>query len=112
MKANAALAWLCVVGFTVGAAWPLVFGEPVPLVGLRGFSTSPMAWPVVLATAFFALYLSLPRLHTRNRLVAGIAVSITLFIVVAFFIGMAAGVLLVFLAANLYRETRLAKPAH
>ncbi|HET7670806.1 MAG TPA: hypothetical protein VFK84_10395 [Burkholderiales bacterium] len=107
MNGNAILAWISVAGFTFASAWPLFSDQPLPFLGLRGFSSPVFAWPLVLLTASLAVFLSLPRLHTRARLVACIFISFGLFMAIAFLASPVAPMLLAFISGNLFRETRL-----
>ena len=105
---NAILAWISAAAFAFATAWAQFADTPIGFAGLREFGPPALAWSVVLVTALMALFLSLPRLHTRARLVACSAFSFLLFMVVAFFTSPVAAMLLAFISGNLFRETRLA----
>lgn len=111
MNGNAVLAWICVAGFSFATAWAQFAGSPVPFAGLREFSPPLLGWSLVFATALLALFLTLSRFHTRRRLRACCAFSAMLFLVVGFFASPVAAVLLAFISANLFRETRAAPRA-
>lgn len=107
MKTNAFLAWFSAAGFAFASAWPFFSDQPVPFLGLRGFSDPAIAWPLVLLTASLAVFLSMPRFHTRARLVACIFFSFGLFMAIAFLASPVAPMLLAFISGNLFRETRI-----
>lgn len=104
MNRNALLAWLSVARFAFATAWAQFGGSPIPFAGLREFSPPVLGWSLVMATAILALFLSLPRLHTRRRLLACSAYSGTLFVVVGFFASMVAPILLAFISIRLFRK--------
>jgi len=107
MNGNAVLAWISVAGFSLATAWAQFAESPLPLAGLRGFSPPVLGWSLVLATLPLAIFLTMGRFHTRTRLRAGSAYSAALFLAVAFFASMVAPVLLIFISASLFKETRM-----
>ena len=68
MNGNAILAWISVAGFAFASAWPFFSDQPLPFLGLRGFSDPVFAWPLVLLTASLAIFLLLRRFHISANL--------------------------------------------
>jgi hypothetical protein len=106
MAGSAPLAWLMFLGALVAAAWPSLFGTPVPLPGLAALSAPAAGWPVAAVALALALFLSMPRLLTRERLLVCAGAAFCVFAAMAFYVSAAAGLLFALIGGNLLRETR------
>jgi hypothetical protein len=105
-KGNALLAWLAAVAYGAAALWPHVFGGRIPLVGLRGLGDVHVGVPLLLATLAIAVFLSVPRWTSRDRLLVCAGASLCLFAVVAYAVGASAALPFAFIGGNLLRENR------
>jgi hypothetical protein len=106
LAGSAPLAWLMLLGALAAAGWPSVIGTPLPLPGLAALGAPAAGWPVAAVSLAMALFLSMPRLLTRDRLLVCAGASFCLFAATAFYVSPSAGLLFVFIGANLVRETR------
>lgn len=106
-KGNALLAWLAVVAYAAATLWPHAFGGPIPLLGLRALSELRVGLPLTLVSFALAVFLSVPRWATRDRLLVCSGASLCLFLVVAYAVGPSAALPFAFIGGNLLRETRV-----
>ena len=102
---NAPLAWVATIGFVIAASWPDLSESELPLMGLRGVTAPLVGWPLTIVTFIMAVFLSLPRFLSRERLLVCAGFSLCLFLVVAFHVSPVAGLLLGFIAANIIRQS-------
>ncbi len=65
---SALTAWAGAVVFLVAASWPALSQSEFPLAGLRGLTTPVVGWPLAVTTVALAVFLSIPALQTRDRL--------------------------------------------
>ena len=105
-KGNALLAWLVVAAYATAALWPHLSGEPFPLLGLRGLGDLHVGAPLVLVTLALAVFLSVPRWATRDRLLVCAGASLCLFAVVAWGVAASAALPFAFIGGNILRESR------
>jgi hypothetical protein len=104
---SALLAWVAAAGFLFAAWWPHFYQSALPLVGLQNLTNPMIGWPLALTTLAVALFLSLPGLLSKERLLICAGFSFCLFLVTAFYASPVAAVVFVFIGANLVRESRL-----
>ena len=105
---NAVLAWVAVVGFFIAASWPSISESVLPFLGLRNLSTPQIGWPLATATLVMAVFLSIPALLSRDRLLICAGFSLCLFFVVAIYVSPAGGIIFAFIGGNIIREIRRA----
>lgn len=103
---NAPLAWVLALGAMAAVSWPRWFGASVPLPGLRSLEPPTVGWPFAAASLALALFLSTPRLLSRERLLVCAGMCLALCIVTAFYVSPTAGLLFGFIGGNLLREHR------
>ena len=106
-RGNALLAWLAVVAYAAAVLWPHAVGGAIPLLGLRALSELRVGLPLVIASFALAVFLSVPRWATRDRLLVCAGASLCLFLVVAYAVGASAALPFAFIGGNLLRETRV-----
>jgi hypothetical protein len=103
---SASLAWFATAGFLFASWWPRFSQSELPLVGLQSLTIPMIGWPLTLVTLLMALFLSLPRLLSGERLLICAGFCFCLFVVTAFYASPVAAVIFVFIGANLVRESR------
>lgn len=103
---NAPLAWILALGAVAATGWPRWFGGSVPLPGLRSLESPQVGWPFAIAAMALALFLSVPHLLTRDRLLVCAGACLALCIVTAFYVSPTAGLLFGFIGSNILREQR------
>lgn len=106
-KGNALLAWLAFVAYAAAALWPHVAGGAIPLLGLRALSDAHVGVPLAVVSFALALFLSVPRWASRDRLLVCAGASLCLFVVVAYVVAASAAMPFAFIGGNLLRETRV-----
>ncbi len=67
-RSDLLLYWVAVVALGAAIAWPRIYGTEIPAPGLRTFSHSEYAVLMWLSVAGAAIWLSVPRWITRDRL--------------------------------------------
>lgn len=102
---NAPLAWIAVLGFFIAASWPNISEAELPLLGLRNLTLPNVGWPLTVVTLIMALFLSFPRILSRDRLLICAGFSFCLYLVVAFYVSPVAPLLLLFIGVNILRES-------
>ncbi len=105
---SALLAWVAFAGFLFAAWWPHFSQFALPLVGLQNVTNPIIGWPLAVTTLALALFLSLPSLLSKERLLICAGFSFCLFLVTAFYASPVAAVIFLFIGANLVRESRSA----
>ena len=108
LNGTAPLAWIAGIAFLLTVSWPYFSSSPWPLVGLRNLSTPRIGWPLAVVTLGMAVFLSIPGLLSKERLLICAGFSFCLFLVTAFYASPVAAVMFVFIGAHLVRETRRA----
>jgi hypothetical protein len=111
-KGNALLAWLVVAAYAAAALWPHLVGGPIPLLGLRGLADVHTGLPLVLVTLALAVFLSVSRWATRDRLLVCAGAALCLFAVVAYGVAASAALPLAFIGGNILRESRHVERHH
>lgn len=106
LSGNAPLAWIAALGFFFAVMWPYLVQGELPLAGLRQLTAPHIGWPLTAITVLMALFLSLPALQTRERLLICAGFALCLYLVVTFYVSPIAPLLLLFIGVNLVRETR------
>jgi len=104
LNGSAPLAWLAAIGFFIAVSWPHFSESALPLVGLRSLTAPHVGWPLTVATLIMALFLSFPRILSRDRLLICAGFSLCLFLVVTFYVSPVAALMLGFIAANIIRD--------
>jgi len=107
-KGNAPLAWIAGLGFLIAVCWPHFSESELPLAGLRNLAAPHIGWPLTVVTLIMALFLSLPSVLSRDRLLICAGFSLCLFLVVTFYVSPVAALILGFIGANIIRE--ISKP--
>ncbi|MFY0567185.1 hypothetical protein ACN28E_25560 [Archangium lansingense] len=82
--------WVATLMFLSAASWPMVFESQYPYAGLRILGSSEVGWPLALATGGLALFLLIPFIPMRARLLIGIGFSSCLAFVTAIFVSVSA----------------------
>lgn len=77
--------------------------------GLRGLSAPSIGGPLAAVSLALALFLSLPRLHSRERLLVCAGVALCLFAVLVVYVSPAFALVFGFIAGNIIRESRRAR---
>jgi hypothetical protein len=109
-RGNALLAWLAGMAYAAATAWPHVFGNAIPLLGLRGLAAPVLGLALTLAAIALALFLSVPAWTTRDRLLVCAGASLALFVFVCYAVGVSAALPFAFIGGNILRETRRTPP--
>ena len=104
--ANALLAWLATLAYGTAALWPLLSDLPQPLLGLRMLADPHLGIPLTLVSAALALFLSIPRWQSRDRLLVCAGASLAFCAFVAFAVAVSAAVPFAFIGANSLRDGR------
>jgi len=99
-------AWLAALAYGTAAAWPHLVGHAIPLAGLRALGDLHVGVPLLLATLALAVFLSVPAWTTRERMPVCAGAALCLFAVVTYGVGASAALPLVFIGANILRESR------
>lgn len=108
LTGSAPLAWLAAIGAVVAVSWPHLFGAEVPMPGLRGLSAPSVGGPLAVASLVLAIFLSIPRILSRDRLLVCAGVSLCLFAVLVVYVSPGFALVFAFIAGNILRETRRA----
>lgn len=108
LNGNAPLAWVAFAGCFFAVLWPHFFTSEMPLPGLRNMSAPLIGWPLTVVTFAMALWLSIPALLSRDRLLIFAGFSLCMSLVVAFYASMVAAGIFIFIARNIIREQRYA----
>jgi len=103
---SALLAWVAFAGFLFAAWWPHFSQSALPLVGLQNLTNPMIGWPLAVITLALALFLSLPSLLSKERLLICAGFSFCLFVVTAFYASPVAAAIFLFIGVNLVRESR------
>jgi hypothetical protein len=103
---NAPLAWIMAVGAVIAVCWPTWFGASVPLPGLRGLESPQVGWPFATASIALAVFLSIPRLLSRDRLLVCAGACLALCLVAMLYVSPMSGLLFGFVGGNILRENR------
>jgi hypothetical protein len=111
-KGNALLAWLVVAAYAAAALWPHLVEGPIPLLGLRALADVQVGVPLLLATLALAVFLSVPRWATRDRLLVCAGASLCLFAVVAYGVAASAALPFAIIGGNILRESRQVDRRH
>jgi len=106
LKGSAPLAWIATLAFLFAAWWPHFSTSALPLVGLRNLSTPLIGWPLTIVTCGMAVFLSLPNLLSKSRLLICAGFSFCLFVVVAFYASPVAAGVFALIGGGLVRESR------
>lgn len=106
MNGNAPLAWIAALGFFIAVVWPHLSETELPLMGLRNLTAPHIGWPLTVITLIIALFLSFPRILSRDRLLICAGFSLCLYLVVTFYVSPVAPLLLLFIGVNIIRETK------
>ena len=104
LNGNAPLAWIAALGFFVAVSWPHFSETELPLLGLRNLTAPHIGWPLTVTTLTIALFLSFPRILSRERLLVCAGFSLCLYLVVTFYVSMVAPLMLLFIGVNIIRE--------
>jgi hypothetical protein len=107
---NVALAWVAALPYLFVVSWPYVSQSPMPFIGLRQLTTPSVGWPLALIALLMALFLSVPRFVTRDRLLICAGFSLCLFVAITFYVSPVAAIPFLFIGANIIRETGAARP--
>lgn len=105
---SAPLAWLAVAGAIMAVSWPYLFGSVIPLPGLRGLSAPMVGGPLAAAALAMAVFLSIPSLLSRDRLLICAGASLALFALVVVYASPVFAGLFAFIAGNSIREAKRA----
>lgn len=103
---SAPLAWLAVVGAAMALLWPEFVGKEVPLPGLRLLSARTVGWPLAVIALAMAIFLSVPRFLSRDRLLICAGVALCLFGVLVVYVSPVFALVFGFIAANIIREAK------
>ncbi|NRF65765.1 hypothetical protein HLB44_02075 [Aquincola sp. S2] len=106
LAGSAPLAWLAAAAAIVAASWPHLFGAEVPLPGLRGLSAPTVGWPLSVASLAMAVFLSLPRLLSRDRLLVCAGIALCLFVVLVVYVSPVFAGVFALMAGSIIREVR------
>jgi hypothetical protein len=108
---NIALAWVAAIPYLFVVCWPYLSQAPVPFIGLRQLTAPLVGWPLALIALLMAIFLSLPRFLTRDRLLICAGFSLCLFLAITFYVSPVAAIPFLFIGANIIRETSAPKPS-
>src|SRR5688572_30266467 len=101
LAGSAPLAWLAAMGSILAAAWPHLFGAEVPLPGLQSLSSPGVGWPLAVASLAMAVFLSFPRLLSRDRLLVCAGIALCLSAVIVVYVSPIFAVVFAFIAGNI-----------
>lgn len=109
---DVSVSWVWALGFLLAYAWPYISSQPFPIAGLRKLSTERglLLFLETGAVTSAAIWFSIPRWHSRDRLRIVQGGSIVLAIQGFLFAGMAFGFAFI-LFANLARSYANKLPA-
>lgn len=103
-NANALIAWIAGVVFLGAAIWPNWSESAFPLAGLRNLTTPLVGWPLALVALAIAVFLSMPRFLTRDRLLICAGFCFCLFLAAALYAAPTAALSFGFISGNLMRQ--------
>lgn len=106
LHGNAPLAWIATLGFFIAVVWPHFSEAELPLMGLRNLTAPRVGWPLTVVTLLMALFLSIPSILSRDRLLVCAGFSLCLYLVVTFYVSPVAPLLFLFIGVNIIRETK------
>jgi hypothetical protein len=86
--------------------WPELFGTEVPLPGLRALSARTVGWPLAVIASAMAVFLSVPRLLSRDRLLICAGVALCLFGVIVVYVSPVFASVFGLIAGNIIREAK------
>ena len=111
LNGSAPLAWIATLGFFIAVSWPHFSETELPLMGLRNLTAPHVGWPLTVVTLIMALFLSIPSLLSRDRLLICAGFSLCLYLVVTFYVSMVAPLIFLFIGVNIVREAVKRKSA-
>lgn len=98
-------AWASAILELAALVWPRFISMPIPLPDMRRFAALPYAPILLMASVFFAVWLSVPHWHTRARMIRVAWIVGPIGFLAMFFLGTTFGFPLVWTAMDVRRAT-------
>lgn len=110
MRASYVVTWAVSIIFLSAASWPSLSASAYPLLGLRALTAPTIGWPIATATMALAVFLSVPPLPPRDKLLVGIGFSSCLMIASAVYVASGPALLCLAIVGALLNAVRRLPP--
>lgn len=98
--------WIWAIAFIAAVFWQPLFDTIIPLPGLVNFSKSKYSWVMAFTIVAFSVWLSMPKLITRDRLLIFEGVTLTLSFIGFLFISVPYGLACSSIASGIRRTIK------